>query len=35
MNNKRLENVKRLFEDYVKNGPAAVASVAVFKDCKE
>ena len=35
MNNKRLENVKRLFEDYVKNGHAAGASVAVFKDCKE
>ncbi len=35
MNNKRLENVKRLFEEYVGNGHAAGASVAVFKDCKE
>ena len=35
MNNKRLENVKKLFEEYVANGHAAGASVAVFKDCKE
>ena len=35
MDNKRLENVKTLFEEYVKNGHAAGASVAVFKDCKE
>lgn len=35
MNNKRLENVKKLFEEYVENGHAAGASVAVFKDCKE
>lgn len=35
MNNKRLENVKKLFEGYVENGHAAGASVAVFKDCKE
>lgn len=35
MNNKRLENVKKLFEEYVENGHASGASVAVFKDCKE
>ena len=35
MNNKRLENVKKLFEEYVENGHAGGASVAVFKDCKE
>lgn len=35
MNNKRLENVKKLFKEYVENGHAAGASVAVFKDCKE
>lgn len=34
MNNKRLEMLKA-FEEYVENGHAAGASVAVFKDCKE
>lgn len=34
MNNKRLENVKKLFEEYVENGHAAGASVAVFRIAK-
>lgn len=35
MNNTRLNNIKKLFDDYVAEGHAAGASVAVFKDCKE
>ena len=35
MNNIRLNYIKKLFDDYVAEGHAAGASVAVFKDCKE
>lgn len=35
MNNKRLENVKRIFETYVAEGGAVGARAAVFKDGKE
>ena len=35
MNNTRLDYIKKLFDEYVAEGHAAGASVAVFKDCKE